>query len=820
MAAQFAKEIGSEIPAADFIPYSSHVTRTVVRLSDGDYIVAMRLQGLAHETADVRDINSWHDQLCGFVRNIASPKVALWTHIVRREFWDYPGGRMPEGFCQELNDKYRGLMRSKKMFVNELYLTIVYRPQPLKVGRWFDKTVRKVDQWLVREPEVDLEQQQTEELESLDSLVDTALAALDKHEPHLLGCYEHKGVMCSELLEFLGYLINGEWRRYPLPRSEIKDVLPTSRAFFGNRGLMALQGPVHTQYGAMVTIQEYPSPTCPGILNDLLSLPFGLVLSQSFTFLSKTAALREMIIREGQMINADDLAVSQVSEIRDALNGLASSDFVAGTHSLSIMLLNTDKKRLNESISEVGAVLSDCGMKWAREGLGIAGAYWAQLPGNFQYRVRVGMITSRNFCGFASFHNYPQGRIRGNQWGDAVTLMQTTAGTPLFFSFHKGEEGGEARKAAKLDPNHKDNASTLLVGPAGTGKTVVLMMLVAQMQKFDQREQRLSCIIFDKDLGASIAVRAMRGQYFPLKNGVPTGFNPFQLEPTPKNLVFLEQLIKLLVKRDDRVITPQQEHQISRAIAGVMSSAVPKHQRRLSAVLQFFSADEEDGLHTRLARWCQGGPLGWLFDNEHDCLDLDKTAITGFDVTEFLENPETRTPTTLYLFHRIDNVFDGRRVAIIMDEGWRLLEDLHFQGLAKDKLATIRKQNGFVVICTQSPSHVLQSEVAATIVEQTVNKILLPNPAADKRDYVEGLKLTTREYEIVRDLGEKSRQFVVRQGRASVVAELSLPGFEDELAVLSGNTATARLVEELLEKQGSDPDAWLPEFHRIRKGAE
>jgi type IV secretion system protein VirB4 len=51
-----------------------------------------------------------------------------------------------------------------------------------------------------------------------------------------------------------------------------------------------------------------------------------------------------------------------------------------------------------------------------------------------------------------------------------------------------------------------------------------------------------------------------------------------------------------------------------------------------------------------------------------------------------------------------------------------------------------------------------------------------------------------------------------------VVAELNLRGFDDELAVLSGNTATSQLAEQLVAELGDDPAVWLPEFHRIRKG--
>ncbi len=811
VAFKYAAAVRNEEPTSSFIPYSSHVTRTAVKLANGDYVQSIRMQGAAHESADVQDINIWHDQLNSFMRNIASPNMAIWTHVVRREYGEFPDGAFAPGFCQDFNEKYRQHMAGDRMLVNELYLTIVYRPQPVKAARLLDKFVSKDSK--------DLRQSQLDQLQALDDATGAAIAALDRYEPELLGCYDHNGVMFSEVLEFLAFLVDGQWRRFPLPRAEIRDVLATSRPFFGKGGLMSLKGPTRTQYGAIVTIQEYPSITCPGILNDLLSMPFEFVLAQSFTFLSKPVAVGRMKRQQARMINAGDVAVSQVDDIDSALDDLTSNRFVMGAHSLGLVIRANDQKALNDHINEAGAALSDSGMKWAREDAGIAGAFWAQLPGNFAYRVRVGDITSRNFAGFSSFHNYPIGRIRHNQWGPAVTMFRTTSGAPFYFNFHKGEEGADAKRAARLDPNHKDLANTVVIGKSGTGKTVLQMVLLAQTQKFSQPEQgkALSCVLFDKDLGAAVGVRAMGGRYYPIKNGVPSGFNPFQMDPTPNNLTFLETLVTQLVKHEGMPITPKQEHEISAAIAGVMGAA--RQQRRLSAVLEFLDPTDENGLHIRLARWCKGGALGWLFDNASDTLRLDDCTMVGFDVTEFLDNNETRTPTILYLFHRIESLIDGRRIPIFMDEFWKLLDDAAFQDLAQNKLVTIRKQDGFLVMFTQSPRQVLKSPIAYAIIGQTATKIFLPNPEADYDDYVNGFKLTRREFEIVKGLGEKSRRFLIKQGQNSVVAELDLRGFEDELAVLSGNTATSLLAEKLVAELGDDPTVWLPEFHRIRKGA-
>lgn len=806
-----------EVQTSDFIPYGNHVTKHAIKLISGDYITVMRLQGAAHESADASDLNMWHEMLNNFMKNIASAHTALWSHVVRREYNEFPEGEFENTFCRQLNDKYRRHMGETRMLINELYVTIVYRPNPVKTLKFLDFGPKGENELIER---------QLEELEALEDATSKAMASLERYEPKLLGVYEHNGILFSEAQEFLAFLVDGEWRRQPVMRGEIRDTLCTSRPFFGKGGLLSLKGPSRIQYGAALAIESYTSRTYPGLLNALLGVPFEFVLAQSFTFVSKTIALQRMKRQQSRMVNAGDLAVSQITDLDDALDDIQSNRYVMGVHHLSLMIRADDQKELGDFVSMAGTVFSEAGMKYTREDAGLAGCYWSQLPGNFEYRVRAGEITSRNFAAFSCLHNFPSGRINGAQWGNAVTMFKTTSGSPYYFNFHKVDNDPEA----KFDPNHKELAHTVVIGQSGSGKTVLECMFLAQLQKFRVPGKPMTTVLFDKDLGASIAVKAMGGRYYPIKNGVPSGWNPLQMEPNPKNLTFVEGLIKQLVYRVDMPLMPVEEKSIVRAILGVMGrtgnpekgieplEGMPKAHRRLSSLLEFFNPTDDNGIYARLARWCEGGALGWLFDNDEDTLNLEDAPVIGFDVTEFLDNDETRTPTILYLLHRIDDLIDGRRIPILMDEFWKLIGDDAFSKLIEDKLVTMRKQDGFLVMFTQSPKQVLKAKISHAIIEQSATKIFLPNPAADRKDYVDGFKLTNAEYEIIKNLGEKSRQFLIKQNGNSVVAELNLRGFDDELAVLSGNTATARLVEQVINSFGDNPDVWLPEFHRMRKG--
>lgn len=788
---------------SEFIPYTSHVTENIIKTENDDYILTLRLQGAAHESADISQLNSWHEQLNGFLRNVASENIAIWSHIVRRQYDRYPAGNFSNEFAGKLNEKYKEAMLSKKLFINELYISLVYRQSPNKASSFVSKFVPKTKKTLTEEQE--------DAIHELEEACETAITALNRYEPERLGFYSYNDRLFSEPLQLYAFLIDGEWHRFPVPKTSIKEVLATSRPFFGKAGSIAIKTPSSSHHAAVLAIQEYSSMTYGGILDDLLNVPFPLVVSQSFTFIGKQAAVGRMTRQKDRMIAAGDVAVSQIADIEQALDDLVSNRFVMGTHHLTITIRSEDAKELSKAISTTGAILSDVGMKWAREDVSAFAAYYAQLPANFKYRPRLSDISSRNFAAFSCCHNFPTGRISGNQWGNAVMMFRTTSNSPYFFNFHQTEVIDN-----KIDKNHRDLANTLIIGKSGGGKTVLEMMMLAQSTKFDEPDDPATFILFDKDFGASIGIRAMGGKYFPLKSKVPTGLAPLKMENTPDNVAFLDQLIKKLTYRDDSPFTPVQENEIHEALNGVMS--LPKEHRSLSALLQFLDPTDSNGIGARLKKWCKGGANGWVFDNDEDTFELTGSNIFGFDVTNFIDNDELNTPITMYLFHKVEKLIDGRRLIVFLDEFWKLLADPYFEDLVENKLKTIRKQNGFLVPITQSPAEMLKSRISASLIEQTATKIFLPNPEASRSDYVDGMKLTNREYELIKNFSEKSRLCLIKQGQNSVVAELNLKGFDDELAVLSGNTATSELAERIVEELGHDPAVWLPEFHKQRKG--
>ncbi len=807
-----------EMEAADRIPYTAHVAPTVVRTSFGDYLQAFRLAGASFESNDDEVLNNWHERLNVLWRNIASPHVALWTHVIRRRagFSTSPDASEAQAqpgdtFADALHTKYWSRLGNETLMLNEVYLAVVHRPASGPATGLASRIIARTYHDETRLALADA-------LDACEKLSQTIAASLSRYEPLLLGTYRIGQVWCSSLLEFVGGLINGEWQRVPLPTGPLSQSLATTRLLFGVEAI-EYRSPTATRVGAMLGIKEYPTPSVVGMYNRLLSAPFAFVLTQSFAFLTKASGQSLLQRQFNRMANAGDFAVSQAAELQDALDALTGNEFVMGDHHFSLQVLQDLResgvdaaaverlKPLNDHVALARSFLADTGMIVAREDLALEAAFWAQLPGNFPVRPRKAPITSRNFAAMAPFHNYPTGRAHGNHWGNALSVFVTSARSPYYFSLHASDpsepDGG----------SRKDTGHTLICGPTGSGKTVFIGFLISMLHR-----QGATQVIFDKDRGLEILVRALGGEYLALKNGVQTGFNPLQLPATPANIEFLKTWLLSLSRGSGpprHAGAVGEAADLDQALRGTL--ALEPAARRLSRLVEFLDPTDPEGLHARLARWCQscGGDYAWAFDSPCDTVlsRMAARSIVGFDVTDFLDHPHTRSPVTMYLFHLVRQLLDGRRFVCWMDEFWRLLADPAFESFAKDGPKTWRKLNGAMCLATQSASDVLDSPISRTLVEQTPTKVFFPNADAKLEEYTHGLGLTEREFKLIKhQLEPGSRTFLVKQAHHSVACQLDLKGFDADLCVISGRIGEVERMHRIMSARGTDPTAWLPHF--------
>ncbi|MGJ7523715.1 VirB4 family type IV secretion/conjugal transfer ATPase [Variovorax sp. LT1P1] len=777
---------------ARVIPMSYALTETVVVSHAGDYLSSWLIEGLPFEGLSEAQALSQMDALNQLVRSLSNGRYAFWVHRVRRQIAD--GLEVPsEDFSRDTMSRYYERMERGGLMATQIYLTVIYRPFPQKSRGVAGKVARNVAEFQVENEAA---------LDVLDNVARQVASTLAEYHPTLLGAYEEDRVTFSDQLALYAFLVNGVWKPVPLKRVPLAGYLARTRIFFGNE-MVETRDEHGSVFSAFVDIKDYADFSSPGVLNTMLSLPCEYVETQSFSPMNTRDAVDALKRQRNQLLSGEDNARSQVVEMDDAIDAVSSGNFSFGEYHYTIQV----KASSVEGVKVARAAAIDA--LQAASFLGVPldlipdHAYAAQLPGNWGSRPRVASLSSRNFTGLSALHNFANGKRDGNPWGEAVTILKSPAGQPVYFNFHQTEREENSFGKTEL-------GNTQIIGQSGGGKTVLALFLLMNLGKYGTET-----VVFDKDRGAEILVRAIGGKYLALERGKQTGFAPFKMEPTPETLLFWGDLIMFCTAIGSREHTAKEEADIRQAVTAV--AQLPREHRSFAAVLQNLQDTEENSLAARLRKWCRTsadtpGPLGWALDSDDDLLQFTDGGCFGFDYTELLDDDRTCPAIMMYLMYRVEQRIDGRRFAFFMDEYWKALSVSYFEDFAKNKQKTIRKQNGFGVYMTQSPSDTLASPIARTLIEQTATFIFLPNPTADRNEYVDGFKLTDSEFEVVSKLTKGSRLFAIKQGTRFSLASLDLNGFNDALQVLSGTTANVLRLEKLRGRLGDEPRAWLQPF--------
>jgi type IV secretion system protein VirB4 len=781
-----------EVSEADFIPYQYHWDKETILTKDKAFLQIIKLDGFSFETADDEDVDMKKMVRNSLLKSMADGSFSVWFHTIRLRQSVYPAGRQPAGFAAQVDKQWREKHHNKDSYVNELYITIVRKKDTAgvaKIEALFQKASESSNKASMQKA---MKAAHKEVAEAASRLVST----MKDYGARLLTTYENEHGVFSEPMEFLSKLINGCYSN-PMRcnATDLSHYLPTNRLYFGE-SVMEIAGGAKKRYAGIISIREYSPATAAGLLDGFLQLPFEFIIAQSYQFANRAQKINAMQIRQNRMINAQDKAISQIAEISDALDMATSGHIAFGAHQLSVICFEESIPAVERVVSMAIAELVNIGINPAREKFMMEQAFWASLPANFEFIARPADISTMNVAGFASQHNYPTGKIDGNHWGNAVTVFDTSSGTPFFFNFHA-----------------RDVGHTTIIGPTGAGKTVLLNFLCAQAQKFNCR-----IFFFDKDRGAEIFIRALGGKYSVIEPSVSCGFNPLQLADTPENRTFIGEWLRTLVTTNDEPFTAMDMDVISDAVNGNYKLA--KKDRLLRNIAPFFGIEGPGTIAGRLKMWHSSGPYSGLFDNEKDIIDFGLGNAFGFEMGEVLRERASLAPVLLYLFHRINLALDGTPTIIVLDEAWALIDNKIFAGRIRDWLKTLRKLNGMVVFATQSVEDAANSSISETLIQQTATQIFLPNPKATDA-YRTAFMITERELTLLKTTDPGSRFFLVKQGKDVVVARIDLSGMDEAINVLSARAETVAILDELRAKYGDAPDAWMENFQaRIKADKE
>ncbi len=775
-----------EISQTKFIPFKGHWNENTIITKDKELMIVIKVEGFSFETADDEDLDIKKQILNTLLKSVAGGDYALYFHIVRKKDHSEVAGDFENKFCHDLNEKWKEKHQGKITFRNDIYITVIKKEDTEGTVGATVGLISKISKATDSNAE-DINMR--EAAKSLKEVGNRLMGSLKSYKPKLLGIRENSKGSFSEILEFFAMILNGGVHTNMLvPTINADSYLSKQRVYFGKNAIEMRDEKGKTRFGGAITIKEYPPATNAGMIDPLLQLPFEMIITHAFYFSNRANAITSMQLQQNRMRSAGDKAVSQTESLSLAMDMAQSGEIAFGRHHMSVFVYKDSLEDLDLSLSDVYSELVNVNITPSKESMTLQGSFWAQLPTNEEYIARPSVINTLNLVGMCSLHNYPYGKKEGNHWGPAVTNLDTTSGTPFYFNFHV-----------------RDVGHSMIIGPTGAGKTVMLGFLAAQSQKY-----KPDMFFFDKDRGAEILIRAVGGTFTVLNPSSKMGFNPLQLEDTPENREFLFEWLTSIASESGRYeLTPEEKEMVIEAING--NYKLPKEARVLRNIVPFLGLEKPGTIASRLRVWHSGEARAGIFDNDEDSLSFDGKKVHGFEMAPILEAPDAIGPVLLYIFHRINMTLTGSPTMIVLDEAWALLDNPVFAPKIKNWLKVLRKLNGMVIFATQSPEDVANSRISETLVQQTSTQIFLANMKATSI-YQDVFKLSNREYAIIKFTDPGSRYFLVKQGEDSVVAKIDLSGMNDFIEVLSARADTIRVLDKIREEVGDEPETWLPIF--------
>ncbi len=594
----------------------------------------------------------------------------------------------------------------------------------------------------------------------------------------------------GSLIGFIAGLTSHDFNLLGAPNTlgPLAPELPT-RAVAFRKGRIRIEGDLDAKprIGAILSIKKYGPSTWPGMFTDL-DLPVETVVTQSFTPVGNTAAVEKMRLTMRQMGASDDMAVSLREQLAEAADDVDSGRVIFGEHHMTATVYAENEDVLERAVAEMRRAGQLAGATLIPEGFAARATWFAQMPGNFRYRARSSMISSRNFVDLAALHARPEGRsAEQTPWGSVLTQMPTPEGEIYNLNLHAPGKPG-----AEPSAGH-----TVIVGKTGSGKSLLTMFLIAQAM---QRGARV--FAFDKDRGLEMAIRALGGDYTEIRAGQTPGLNPFAAETGDRGIGWLTDWICALIEADGTTLTGAQANAVADA---VRENALHRRQQTIRHFANLFkSLDDGQDLYERLSQWRQSGRYGWVLDHAgEDSFALDGDLI-GIDMTELMDLERERMAILSYLFRRIEClVEDGRPTLIVLDEAWKLLDDGYFAKRLKDWMLTMRKKNTALVMLVQQVSHLEDSRAGRAIIENAVTRLILPNAEAKPESYAV-LGLNDAECAIA-TASSAGRRVLLRGPGESVLLNGDLSALGPAMTILGGGGAGKRLVGPDWQ---DNPDFW------------
>jgi len=776
---------------ADFLPWAALVGSGVVLNKDGSFQRTAKFRGPDLDSAVAAELVAVAGRINNAVRRLGSG-WSIFVEEQRSEASTYPASQFPEPASALLDaERKAAFEEAGTHFVSGYFLTFLWLPPAEDAARaetWLyeGREQSGVDPWQL--------------LRGFIDRTDRVLALLDGFMP------ECRWLDDAGTLTYLHSTISTNRHRVRVPEVPMHlDTLLADQPLTG--GLEPRLGDAHLR---VLTIVGFPTATTPGLLDEMNRLPFPYRWSTRAILLDKTdatrlltrirrqwfakrksiaAILKEVMTNEASAL-VDTDAANKALDADMALQELGADVAGMAYVTATVTVWDADPRVAQEKLRLVEKIVQGRDFTAMLESVNAVDAWLGSLPGHAYANVRQPPISTLNLAHMIPLSAVWAGPERDEHFGDAPLLYARTEGsTPFRLSLHVGDVG-----------------HTLVVGPTGAGKSVLLALMALQFRRYTDAQ------VFAFDFGGSIraASLAMGGDWHDLGGGLTDGDEAsVSLQPLARiddayERAWAADWIAAILGREGVPVTPETKEYIWTALTSLASA--PVGERTITGLTVLLQSND---LKQALRPYCIGGAYGRLLDAETE--QLGSADVQAFEI-EGLVGTGAAPAVLAYLFHRIGDRLDGRPTLLIIDEGWLALDDEGFANQLREWLKTLRKKNASVIFATQSLSDIDGSNIAPAIIESCPTRLLLPNERAIEPQITAIYRrfgLNDRQIEILARATPK-RDYYCQSRRGNRLFELGLS--EVGLALCAASSKSDQTtIERIVAEHGHDGflAAWL-----------
>ncbi|WLA39029.1 conjugal transfer protein TrbE [Bradyrhizobium elkanii] len=782
---------------ADFLPWAALVEKGVVLNKDGAFQRTARFRGPDLDSATPAELVGVTARLNNALRRLGSG-WAIFVEAQRIAAQTYPHNTFPDAASALVDLERRDAFEEAGAhFESRYFLTFVWLPPAEDASR--------IENWLYE----GRAQSGVDPRELLRGFVDRTNRVLQLVEGFMP---EVAWLGDGETLTYLHSTISTRQQPVRVPETPMHlDALLADEPLAG--GLEPRLGSHHLR---TLTVVGFPTATHPGILDELNRLAFPYRWSTRAILLDKTEAVKLLtkirrqwfakrksiaaIVKEVMTNEASTLvdsdAANKAADADLALQELGTDDVGQAYITATVTVWDEDGGLAAEKLRLVEKVIQGRDFTCMPEGVNALEAWLGSLPGHAYANVRQPPLSTLNLAHMIPLSAVWAGPDRDEHFRSSPLFFGKTEGsTPFRFSLHVGDVG-----------------HTLIVGPTGAGKSVLLALMAIQFRRYWKSQ------IFAFDFGGSIrtAALAMGGDWHDLGGSLSNSADDsVSLQPLARigdaaERAWAAEWVTAILAKEGVTIDPTVKEHVWSALTSLASS--PVEERTITGLTVLL---QSTALKQALQPYCVGGSSGRLLDAEAEQFGF--ASVQAFE-TEGLIGAGAAPAVLTYLFHRIEGRLDGRPTLLIIDEGWLVLDDPAFAQQLREWLKTLRKKNASVVFATQSLSDIDGSNIAPAIVESCPTRIFLPNERAIEPQITaiyQRFGLNDRQIEIIARATPK-RDYYCQSRRGNRLFELGLGPVALAFCAASSKADHAA-IERLLAEHGHDDftPAWLADHELL-----